>query len=185
MASAPNSEYPGSREPVAPSLPSLAGWRDRTDDEQVPWDPYYYFGMPDRDSPDDFYDPTRECFHIDVAPMMDSEPEEGDVGRVQGTPPLGAVEGEVQSRHDDDAHATQMAQLHEMQRKLDEERGRLRDLERAFKQEREQRGEGARVNTNRSLRMGFTNALSSTTLARTSSPPPCSCVAYPNPRPLK
>jgi hypothetical protein len=34
---------------------------------------YYYFGAPDSDSADDTYDPTRECFNIDVVSTSDSK----------------------------------------------------------------------------------------------------------------
>jgi hypothetical protein len=42
---------------------------------------YYYFGAPDSDYADDSYDPTRECFHIDGAIMLDLEAEAAIGGR--------------------------------------------------------------------------------------------------------
>jgi hypothetical protein len=47
---------------------------------------YYYFGTLDSNSADDTYDPTRECFNIDGAIMLDSE-DEAAIGGRNATPP--------------------------------------------------------------------------------------------------
>jgi hypothetical protein len=47
---------------------------------------YYYFGVPDSDSANDTYDPTRECFNIDGAIALDSE-DEAAIGGRNATPP--------------------------------------------------------------------------------------------------
>jgi hypothetical protein len=46
---------------------------------------YYYFGAPDSNSADDTYDPTRECFNIDGASVLDSKDEAAVEGK--NTPP--------------------------------------------------------------------------------------------------
>jgi hypothetical protein len=82
---------------------------------------YYYFGAPDSDSADDTYDPTRECFNIDVAITSDSEDEAAVEGR--NTPPqveLPAEQDEAQFLAD---QGMQLEQIRELQDRIDEERG--------------------------------------------------------------
>jgi hypothetical protein len=88
---------------------------------------YYYFGAPDSDSADDTYDPTRECFNIDGAIVLDLEDEVAVGGR--NTPPqveLPAEWDEAQFLVD---QGMQLEQIHELQDKLDEERENMRLLQ--------------------------------------------------------
>jgi hypothetical protein len=84
---------------------------------------YYYFGAPDSDSADDTYDPTRECFNVDVESASDSEDEELAEG---GHTPLHvehpADRDEAQLLAD---QGMQLEQIRELQEKLDEERQNL------------------------------------------------------------
>jgi hypothetical protein len=99
--------------------------RDRGGDLQRPHIPpsYYYFGAPDSDSADDTYDPTHECFNIDVESTSESEDEEPVEGRHM--PPhveLPVEQDEPQFLAD---QGMQLEQIRELQDRLDEERENL------------------------------------------------------------
>jgi hypothetical protein len=82
---------------------------------------YYYFGAPDSNSTNDSYDPTRECFHIDLAIASDSEAEAAAEGG-NATPSHAAHPGardEAQLLEAD--QGAQLVQIKELQAKLDEE----------------------------------------------------------------
>jgi hypothetical protein len=82
---------------------------------------YYYFGAPDSDSADDGYDPTRECFHIDGAIVLDSEAEAA-AGGGNATPShavLPGVRDEAQLLEAD--QEAQLEQIQELLAKLNEE----------------------------------------------------------------
>jgi hypothetical protein len=88
VASTPASDYRDSTEtPETEPHVTASQHRNPSDDLQRPYIPpsYYYFGAPDSDSADDTYDPTRECFNIDVESTSESEDEEPVKGR--NTPP--------------------------------------------------------------------------------------------------
>jgi hypothetical protein len=88
VASTPASNYRDSTEtPKIEPHVTASQHRNPSDDLQRPHIPpsYYYFGAPDSDSADDTYDPTRECFNIDVESTSESEDEEPVEGRY--TPP--------------------------------------------------------------------------------------------------
>jgi hypothetical protein len=89
---------------------------------------YYYFDVPDSDSTDDSYDPTRECFHIDGTITSDSEAETA-IGGGNATPPHGVHPGAQDGAQLLEAdQGAQLVQVRELQTKLDEERERLRLL---------------------------------------------------------
>jgi hypothetical protein len=107
---------------------------------------YYYFGAPDSDSADDSYDPTGECFQIDGAIASNSEAEAA-AGRRNTIPPHAAhpgTRGRPQPFEAD--QGAQLAQIQELQAKLDEERERLRLLQQTLEREHAVRihGGGAR-----------------------------------------
>jgi hypothetical protein len=88
--------------------------RDHGSDLQRPHIPpsCYYFGAPNFDSADDTYDPTRECFNVDVESMSESEDEEPVEGR--HTPPhveLPAEQDEAQFLTDQGMQLEQIREL--------------------------------------------------------------------------
>lgn len=88
VASAPVSEYPSTLECPRPKPHTFADWLRHLEEQCHPWDGYiFYFGRPNSDSPDDSYDPTRECFHIEGAVESASEEGEDDRERANATPP--------------------------------------------------------------------------------------------------
>jgi hypothetical protein len=89
---------------------------------------YYYFSAPDSDSANDSYDPTPKCIQIDGAITSDSEAEATDGGG-NAMPPH-AVHPSAQGRPQPSEvdQGAQLAQIQELQAKLDEERERLRLL---------------------------------------------------------
>jgi hypothetical protein len=104
---------------------------------------YYYFGAPDSDSADDTYDPTRECFNVDVESTSESEDEEPVEGR--HTPPhveLPAEQDEAQFLAD---QGMQLEQIRELQDRLDEERENLHLLQQTLERERAERALGRRA----------------------------------------
>jgi hypothetical protein len=81
---------------------------------------YHYFGIPDSDSADDTYDPTRECFNIDGAIASNSE-DEVAVGRRNAMPPQvepPVARDEAQFLAD---QGMQLEQIRELQDRLDDE----------------------------------------------------------------
>jgi hypothetical protein len=88
VASTPTSDYLDSTETleIEPRV-TASQRRDHRGDSQRPHIllSYYYIGAPDSDSADDTYDPTRECFNVDVESTSESEDEEPVEGR--HTPP--------------------------------------------------------------------------------------------------
>jgi hypothetical protein len=119
--------------------------RDRECGLQRPHIPpsYYYFGAPDSDSADDTYDPTRECFNVDV----ESTSESGDEEPVEGrhTPPhveLPAERDKAQFLAD---QGMQLEQIHELQDRLDEERENLHLLQQTLEHERATHALGGRA----------------------------------------
>jgi hypothetical protein len=118
---------------------------DPSDDSQRPHIPpsYYYFGAPDSDSADDTYDPTHECFNVDVESTLELEEEEPVKGR--HTPPhveLPAERDEAQFLAD---QGMQLEQIHELQERLDEERENLHLLQQTLERERAERAFGGRA----------------------------------------
>jgi hypothetical protein len=92
---------------------------------------------------DDIYDPTRECFNIDVESTSESEDEEPVEGRY--TPPhveLLAERDDPQFLADQGA---QLEQIHELQDRLDEERENLDLLQQTLERERAERALGGRA----------------------------------------
>jgi hypothetical protein len=119
--------------------------RNPSHDLQRPHIPpsYYYFGAPDSDSVDDTYDPTHECFNIDVESTSESEDEEPVEGRHM--PPhveLPAERDDPQFLADQE---TQLEQIRELQDRLDEERENLDLLQQTLERERAERALGGRA----------------------------------------
>jgi hypothetical protein len=119
--------------------------RNPSDDLQRPHIPpsYYYFGAPNSDSADDTYDPTRECFNIDVESTSESEDEEPVEGRY--TPP----HDELPAERDDPQfladQGTQLEHIRELQDRLNEERENLNLLQQTLERERVERALGGRA----------------------------------------
>ena len=125
VASAPTTEYQDSAEDRVSDVRANAACVD----DQEGASPflaayYYYFGVPDPDSGDDCYDPTRKSFHIETADEDDGR--DGDDASTP--PPVPRVEhpkepaaASVPVGHRD----VQLEQIRELQIKLDEERERL------------------------------------------------------------
>jgi hypothetical protein len=104
---------------------------------------YYYFGAPDSDSADDTYDPTRECFNVDVESTSESQEEQSDEGR--HTPlhvELPAERDEAQLLAD---QGMQLEQIRELQERLDEERQNLHLLQQTLEHERAAHALGGRA----------------------------------------
>jgi hypothetical protein len=122
VASTPASDYLDStKTPETEPRVTASQRRDHRGGLQRPHIPpsYYYFGAPDPDSADDTYDPTRECFNVDVESMSESEDEEPVEGR--HTPPhveLPAEQDEAQFVAD---QGMQLERIHELQDRLDME----------------------------------------------------------------
>jgi hypothetical protein len=95
---------------------------------------YYYFGIPDSDSADDTYDPTRECFNIDGVSTSDSEDEALIEGR--NTPPQAELPTEQDEAQFLADQGMQLEQIRELQDRLNEEQENLRLLQRTLEQER-------------------------------------------------
>ena len=93
---------------------------------------------PDPDSESNNYDPTRECFNIDeVVATTDNTQDAAAGGRapaVREDPRTPGNNGQVDPPPQDDK-AVQLAQLRELKAKLDEDRERLSQLERALEQD--------------------------------------------------
>jgi hypothetical protein len=122
VASTPASEYLDSTETLEtePRVTAPRRYNPRDDWRRPLFHPsYYYFGAPDSDSADDTYDPTHECFNVDVESTSESEGEESVEGR--HTPPhveLPAERDEAQFLTD---QGIQLEQIRELQDRLDEE----------------------------------------------------------------
>ena len=102
------------------------------------WRGCFYTAEPDPDSESDSYDPTRECFNVDgeVATTDDTQDAVAD-GRAPVTrddPRTPGNDGQVDPPAQDDK-AAQLAQLRELKAKLDEDRERLAQLERALERD--------------------------------------------------
>jgi hypothetical protein len=136
VASTPASDYLDSTETLEtePRV-TTSQRRDHGGDLQRPHilSSYYYFGAPDSDSADDTYDPTRECFNVDVESTSESEDEEPVEGR--HTPPhveLRAEQDEAQFLMD---QGMQLQQIRKLQDRLDEERENLHLLQQTLERE--------------------------------------------------
>jgi hypothetical protein len=131
VASTPASKYLDSTKTPETELRATASRHYDPRDARPHMHPlYYYFGAPDSDSADDTYDPTRECFNIDGAIVLDLEDETAVEGR--NTPPqveLPAERDEAQFLAD---QGMQLEQIRELQDRLDEERENLRLLQQTF-----------------------------------------------------
>jgi hypothetical protein len=119
--------------------------RNPSDDLQRPHIPpsYYYFGAPDSDSADDTYDPTRECFNIDVESTLESEDEEPVEGRY--TPPHVELPAERDNPQFLADQGAQLKQIRELQDRLDEERENLDLLQQTLERECAERTLGGRA----------------------------------------
>jgi hypothetical protein len=119
--------------------------RRLSDDWQRPHIPpsYYYFGAPDSDSADDTYDPTHECFNIDVESTSESEDEEPVEGR--HTPPHDELPAERDKPQFLADQGAQLNQIHELQDRLDEERENLDLLQQTLERERAEHALGGRA----------------------------------------
>jgi hypothetical protein len=115
VASTPASDYLDSTEiPKTGPRETTSRRHDHGSGLQRPHIPpsYYYFGAPDSNSADDTYDPTRECFNVDVESTSESEEEEPVEGR--HTPPhveLPAEQAEAQFLADQGMQLQQIREL--------------------------------------------------------------------------
>ena len=108
----------------------------------------FYAAEPDPDTESDSYDPTRECFNIDEEVETTEETQDAVAG---GRAPVAREDpmtprnnGQVDPPPQEDK-AAQLAQLRELKAKLDEDRERLTQLERALEQDQSYpHGGGAR-----------------------------------------
>jgi hypothetical protein len=108
----------------------------------------FYAAKPDPDFESDSYDPTRKCFNIDgEVATTDETQDAATAGRVpiaREDPRTPRNNGQVDPPPQE-GKATQLAQLWELRAKLDEDRKRLTQLERALEQDQPYpHGEGAR-----------------------------------------
>jgi len=98
----------------------------------------FYAAEPDSDSETDSYDPTRECFHIDGAVETTVETQDavagGRVPPAREDPRMPGNDGQVDPPPQED-RAAQIAQLHELKAKLDEDRERLVLLKQILEQD--------------------------------------------------
>ena len=98
----------------------------------------FYAAEPDPDSESDSYDPTRECFIINGEVETTDETQDavtcGRAPVATEDPRTPGNNGQVDPPPQEDK-AVQLAQLSELKAKLDEDRERLTQLERALEQE--------------------------------------------------
>ena len=107
-----------------------------------------YNAEPDPDSESDSYDPTRECFNVDGTMATTDDTQDAAAGGrapvAREDPETPGDDGQVDPPPQDDKTA-QLAQLRELKAKLDEDRERLAQLERALEQDQlHPHGGGAR-----------------------------------------
>ena len=104
----------------------------------VEWCGCFYTAEPDPDSESDSYDPTKECFNVDGAVATTDDTEDTAAGArgptARGDPRTPRNKGQADPPPQDDK-AAQLAQLHELKAKLDEDRECLNQLERALEQD--------------------------------------------------
>ena len=95
----------------------------------------FYTAEPNPDSESDSYDPTRECFNIDGAVATTDDTQDAAAG---GGAPIAREDPRAPGNDEQvdpppqDDKAAQLAQLQELKAKLDEDRERLAELERAL-----------------------------------------------------
>jgi hypothetical protein len=103
----------------------------------------YLFGYPDSDEED--YDPSHECFHVEVEEIApgDATP----AGQGVGTPlrqvlPTGPPREQAAVSAPERSRRAELKQLRELEAKIDEDRQQLVHLQATLKQERSGRGDG-------------------------------------------
>jgi len=98
----------------------------------------FYAAEPNPDSESDSYDPMRECFNIDGEVETTDETQDTVAGGrapvAREDPRTPGNNGQVDPPPQEDK-VTQLAQLQELKAKLDEDRERLSQLERALEQD--------------------------------------------------
>jgi len=98
----------------------------------------FYVTEPDPDSESDSYDPTRECFNIDGEVATTDDTQDAVAGGrapvAREDPRTPGNDGQIDPPSQDDK-APQLAQLRELKAKLDEDRERLAQLERALERD--------------------------------------------------
>jgi hypothetical protein len=109
----------------------------------------FYAAEPDPDSKSDSYDPTRECYNIDGEVATTDEMQDavasGRAPVAREDPRTLGNDRQVDPPAQDDK-AAQLAQLRELNAKLDEDRDRLAQLEQALERDQPHpHAEGARV----------------------------------------
>ena len=117
---------------LGPGRYTLTTLRQQLADE---WRGSFYTAEPDTDSESDSNDPTRECFNVDGAMATTDDTEDTVAGArapaAGGDPRTPRNDGQADPPPQDDK-AAQLAQLRELKAKLDEDRERLSQLERAL-----------------------------------------------------
>jgi len=98
----------------------------------------FYAAELDPDSESDSYDPTRECFNIDGEVATTDDTQDAITGGrapvAREDPKTPGNDGHINPPAQDDK-AAQLAQLRELKAKLDKDRERLAQLERALERD--------------------------------------------------